>query len=96
MLSNLVASEDITHTVSNRLTVLPADSLSKILLVPLEELLELEHVSDSVRDRDHLPGVEGVLVVLDSFIEFSISGLRDSSENSLGKRADLVNPFVGG
>lgn len=30
------------------------------------------------------------------FVELSIGGLGDSTENSLGKRADLVNPLSGG
>ena len=55
VLSDLITSEDVTHTVSNGLTVLPADSLSEILLVDLEEFLEGEHVSNSLGDRDHLP-----------------------------------------
>jgi len=50
VLSDFVASEDITHTISNGLTVLPADRLSEFFLVDLEEVLELEHVSNSVGD----------------------------------------------
>jgi len=48
--SDFVASEDISHTISSGFTMLPADRLSEFFLVNLEEVLELEHVSNSVGD----------------------------------------------
>jgi hypothetical protein len=95
VLSNFISSEDITHTVSNGFTVLPADGLSEVLLVNLEEVLELEHVSNSVGDRDHRPGLEGILRNLNSLVEFGIGGLGNATKNSLGEGADLIDPLSG-
>ena len=95
VLGDFVTTEDITHTVSNGLTMLPADSFSEFLLVDLEEILEQEHVSNSGGNRGHLPFLEGLVSVLSGFVEFGISSLRDTSENSLCEGTDLVGPDSG-
>jgi hypothetical protein len=50
----------------------------------LEEILILEHVSDSGADGSLLPCFEGLLGILDGSVEFIVSGLRDLANNLLG------------
>ena len=62
----------------------------------LEELLVLEHVSDSGGDGNLLPGLEGVLSVGNSLVELSLGGLGDLADDVLGHGADDVKVLVGG
>ncbi len=57
---------------------------SATYLVLLDELLILEHVSDSGRDGGLLPGLEGLGCVLDSDIELGSGCLGNSSDEGLG------------
>ncbi len=50
----------------------------------LDELLILEHVSDSGRDWDLSPGLESLGCVLNCGIELGLGGLRDLSDQFLG------------
>lgn len=69
MLDDFVTSEDITLSIDETLTVLLGNEGSDLILVLLEELLILEHVSNSGRDGDFLPSLEGLLGVLHGGIE---------------------------
>jgi hypothetical protein len=101
VLNNLVASENVALRVDEGLAVLLGDHGSDIVLVLLEELLVLEHVSHTLGDGDLLPRLEGVLVVLYGLVELSLSGQRNLGNHVLSKRTvDIeslgrlaVNPF---
>jgi len=73
VLNDLVASEDVTLGVSGGLAVLLNDSIDKLVLVSLEQVLVLEHLSHLLGNGNVLPGLESILGVSDGFVEFLLS-----------------------
>ena len=71
MLHYLVAAENITGGVDERLAVLHCDEPGKLILVLLDELLVLEHVADTLRDRGHRPRLESIFGVSDGIVELA-------------------------
>lgn len=72
MLHYFVAAENITGGIDERLAVLHCDESSKLILVILEELLVLEHIADTLRDRDHRPSLESIFGVSDGLVELAL------------------------
>jgi len=95
VLDHLVSTEDVSFRVDDTLAVLLGDHGSDVILVLLEELLILEHVSDTLRDGDVLPAFESFGTVCDGLFELCISGLRHMCDDILGQWADHVD-LLGG
>ena len=95
MLNNFVASEDITSSVDKGLAVLMSNHLDDIFLILLKKILVFEHVTDTGRYGNFLPGLEGIFGASDSLIEFSLSGFGDFGEYVLGEGTDDVNVLGG-
>ena len=87
MLNDLIATENVTCGVSERFTMFLGDKLTKLALVLLQKLLVFQHISDALANGNLRPGLESILSILDSFVELSLGGHGNFTDDILGKRA---------
>mmetsp|Transcript_12390 Transcript_12390/g.15808 ORF Transcript_12390/g.15808 Transcript_12390/m.15808 type:complete len:203 (-) Transcript_12390:159-767(-) len=69
VLDDFVAAENISSRVDEGLAVLLSDESGELVLVLLQQLLVLEHVADTRRNRSILPCREGIFRVGHSRVE---------------------------
>jgi len=95
VLDNFVATEDITSGINEGLSVLLGDKLAKFIRVLLEELLVLQHISNTLGDWSLRPSLECIFSVLHSAVELVLGGHGNLSGDILGKRALDVEALSG-
>lgn len=71
--------------------MLLGDHLANVVLIFLEQVLVLEHVSDTSGYGHFLPSLEGFFRASDRLIELGLRGLGDLGEHILGEGTDHVN-----
>ena len=86
VLDDLITAENITSCISKRLAVLLGNERSELILVLLKQLLVLEHVADTCRDRRLRPGLERIFGVCHSFVELTLGREGHLSDDILCER----------